>query len=475
MKSDLPADGARAKQIEAYEGDEPYLFVCYSRQDAAQVLADMQRLQQAGVRLWYDEGIIGGNRWREAIARAVTNCAQLLVFLSATAVKSKHVRREIALADELEKPLLAVRLCEAAIPAELRLILQERQWIEKWKMAPEQYQRAVLKALHTSVFGEKMAKSRATFVVDAVDGGDYRTVTAAVAAAEAGATILVRPGLYRESILVNKPVQIVGDGQREDIVIEATGRPVVRFTVEDSRMAGLTLRQAGGGMWFGVDISSGRHLIEDCDISSQSLACVSIRDGANPTLRGNRIHDGKQAGLYIYDGGKGIIEDNDIFGNAFAGAEIKTGANPNLRGNRIYDGAGAGVLVHENGLGALERNEIRGSALAGVEICTGANPTLRGNRIYGGKTTGVLIHNNGTGVIENNFIFSNSGAGVTIVDCSNAAMRRNRITLNGFQAIWIHNGGAGTFLENELRGNDLGAWLVEPDCLANVIRAGNTE
>ena len=87
----------------------------------------------------------------------------------------------------------------------------------------------------------------------------------------------------------------------------------------------------------------------------------------------------------VYDNGVGTLEDNDISANALAGVEIKNGGNPTLRRNRIHDGQQAGVSVYDNGVGTLEDNDISANALAGVEIKTGGNPTLRGNRIHEGR------------------------------------------------------------------------------------------
>ena len=47
--------------------------------------------------------------------------------------------------------------------------------------------------------------------------------------------------------------------------------------------------------------------------------------GADPRLRRNKIHDGKQNGAFIQDSGLGTLEDNDITGNENAGVAIKTG------------------------------------------------------------------------------------------------------------------------------------------------------
>src|SRR6185503_19884988 len=119
---------------------------------------------------------------------------------------------------------------------------------------------------------------------------------------------------------------------------EATGKDSILFKANMGRIANLTLCQIGGGKFYSVDITQGRLDLEGCDITSQSLACVCIHDGADPRLRRNRIHIGKSVGVLVYGNGQGTLEDNDIFINELAGVEVRQGSNPTLRRNRIHDG-----------------------------------------------------------------------------------------------------------------------------------------
>ena len=301
-------------------------------------------------------------------------------------------------------------------------------------------------------------------------------MSAAIEAAKPGDRILVRPGLYEEALVVDKPLEILGDGPVSDIEIRTRDSYALVFRAGIGRVANLTLRQAGGeGTWFGVDIRQGRLDLEGCDISSQSSACVAIRDGADPRLRRNQIHDGKQSGVIVYDSGLGTLEDNDITGNALAGVETKSGGNPTLRRNQIHDGKAGGVFVQDSGLGTLEDNDITGNAYSGVEITTGGDPTLRRNQIHDNKQTGVYVHDSGLGTLEDNDITGNAYAGVEIRVAGNPTMRANRINRNEYQAVWIYNGGRGVVEDNDLTGNAKGAWLIEKDCEANVTRARNEE
>jgi F-box protein 11 len=120
------------------------------------------------------------------------------------------------------------------------------------------------------VAGQVTAKTEPpTHVVDPFPGrGDFTTVGAAIMAAMPGDRILVRPGLYDEGLVVDKPLEILGDGSVSDIEIRARDANVLMFQASIGRVANLTLRQAGGeGKWFGVDITQGRLDPEGCDVS----------------------------------------------------------------------------------------------------------------------------------------------------------------------------------------------------------------
>jgi F-box protein 11 len=329
----------------------------------------------------------------------------------------------------------------------------------------------------TSAAGGVTAKTEPpTHVVDAYQRGDFTTVSAAIKAAKPGDRILVRPGLYEENLVVNKPLEILGDGPVADIEIRARRTHVLAFRAGIGRVANLTLRQAGGSAaWYGVDITQGRLDLEGCDISGQGNACVAIHSGADPRLRRNKIHDGKQAGVFVYDSGLGTLEDNDITGNTFSGMEIRTGGNPTLRRNQIRDNKQGGVFVYDSGLGTLEDNDITGNTFSGVSIKTGGNPTLRRNQIRDNKQAGVFVYGSGLGTLEDNDITGNGEAGVEIKAGGNATVRGNRINRNAYQAVLVSEDGRGVVEDNDLTGNERGAWDIAADCKANVIRARNKE
>jgi F-box protein 11 len=314
-----------------------------------------------------------------------------------------------------------------------------------------------------------------THVVDAYQRGDYATVSEAIEAAKPGDRILVRPGLYEESLVVNKPLEIIGDGPVEDIEIRARDAHVLTFQASIGRVANLTLRMASEGEELGVAIFQGRLDLEGCDISTQGGSCVFIVDGADPRLRRNVIRDARDSGVFIYQGGLGTLEDNEITGNSLSGVEIRTGGNPVLRRNRIHDNEQDGVAVADGGLGTFEDNEITGNAYSGVSITAGGNPVLRRNQIHDNEEHGACIYESGLGTFEDNEITSNGQAGFEIETDGNPTVRGNRINRNGYEAVWVQDGGKGVIEDNDLTGNTRGAWDIDKESEPNVTRARNKE
>ena len=231
-------------------------------------------------------------------------------------------------------------------------------------------------------------------VVVAKSGGNYTSISEAIRQVASNTRILVRPGLYSEGLIINKRLEIIGDGPGEQIIVESSDADCVLMLTENATISNLTLRCIAGQKnkkYYAVDISQGCLVLTDCDISSNSLACVAIHGSAtNPLLRQCKIHGGKQIGIFVYDKGSGRIEECDIFGNTLSGILIQEMGNPTIHACQVHDGEAGGIAIHTNGLGTIEACDIYANALAGISIKTGSNPVIQNCRIYSGKQGGVF-------------------------------------------------------------------------------------
>lgn len=268
-------------------------------------------------------------------------------------------------------------------------------------------------------------------VVDPWPGnGDFTTISSAIAAAEPGSRIFIRPGDYPENLMLDKALELIGDGAREDIRVVVSEGHAMHVTAAMARVSTLTLlRSAGEGKGVALWVTAGRAAFEDCAFSSKSLSAVVVK-GAAPSFRRCRFHDSTQSGLFVHENARPRIEDCELVGNGLHGLAIKTGAEPVLRrcvlrGN-TYDGA----FVYENGRGTLEDCELIGNGFDGVATQEGGAPTVRRCTLADNQRYGVRTEDAESG---------------------------------------------GTFEGNTLRDNRRGNWSFAPGSEKNVVRRDNTE
>jgi len=86
--------GASSYPHSAHQGSEPFIFVSYSRTDRDLVNPEIRWLQDHGINVWYDEGISGASRWRDAIAGKIADCSLFVLYVSGNSAASQVCRRQ---------------------------------------------------------------------------------------------------------------------------------------------------------------------------------------------------------------------------------------------------------------------------------------------------------------------------------------------------------------------------------------------
>lgn len=304
------------------------------------------------------------------------------------------------------------------------------------------------------------SSARASFVV-ALDGsGDFLTLSDAIRRAQAGTRLVVRPGIYNEGLVIDKSLEIVGDGALEEIIVRATTSSCLIMRTEEATISNLTLRgQARGGGanddgFFAVDISHGRPLFEGCDINSDSLACVAIHNPtAAPVIRACRIHHGVDSGVFAFDGAQGVIEACDISENANIGIAITGGAKTSVRDCHIHHGADAGVVIWNRAANTIEGCDIYANRRTNVGISDAGVATLRRCRIHDGENTGVFTHREGQATIEECNIYAHAESEIVVTGGGDVRLSRCQIHDGQSQGVFVHDAGRAVLEACDVFGN----------------------
>lgn len=220
-----------------------------------------------------------------------------------------------------------------------------------------------------------------TRVVDQSGKGEYRTISDAVKAAQPGDRILVRPGTYRESIEIRKPIEVVGDGNRDQIILQATGGDAILCRVEGAKVANLTLRQAQPRSNSALVFYGGRLVVENCDCSNSTGMGFRVASETDLTVRRSRIHDCKDYGIFLSTGAKATLVDNDIVNNRGSGVTIMTDAVAVVRSSRITGNQNAAIWVNEKGSCIAEDNDLRGNSGGAIYAAPGAKKVQRARNL----------------------------------------------------------------------------------------------
>ena len=296
----------------------------------------------------------------------------------------------------------------------------------------------------------------ATHVVAADGSGSFTTIGEAVAAAAEGDTILVKPGQYREALVIDKDITLQGDGPREGIVFSFPeggpndpdwGLPVT-LVVKDSRatIAGLTILTPakGGAVW----VSGGSPTFEDVSVENvpDGMGTFNFGEGTSAIVR-----DSSWDGFWMIDASPVTIEGNTINGfSRLFGPDPAT-----ISGNTFL----AGADLHVQGLaGLIEGNEFTDAA---ITVESGADSdsavTVRGNTFHDVRwnadhgQAAILVQDAGstTDIVDNTITGSDTGIGVAfgsaatimgndlsgnraalVVTSSDVAIEGNTITAN---------------------------------------------
>jgi parallel beta-helix repeat protein len=273
-------------------------------------------------------------------------------------------------------------------------------------------------------------------------GGCYTTISAAVAAAAVNDIIDVGPGTYRETVLITKPLSLVGylatidaTGLSRGIFVNGMATPnltevhISGFTVKKANFEGILVANSS-------DVSISDNTILDNDLSLSNAACPGIEafetneqddcgegihllGSHHSIVTGNSVHDNSGGILISDDTGAthdNLISFNSVHDNSFdcgitlashppaaiTGSMLPLGvfhntiyANDSEKNGLNVAGAGAGVGIFASIPGAssygnvVVNNFLKDNGLPGIAMHAHApNQNLNDNMLVGNTILG---------------------------------------------------------------------------------------
>lgn len=274
-------------------------------------------------------------------------------------------------------------------------------------------------------------------------GADFPFIGPAIAAASAGDTIRVSAGVYRENVLVDKPLTIRGDGF--PLLIGTGAGTVVTLAAPGCELSGLVIEGSGTGETNATD------------------AGVQVLSNGNRVI-GNRLRR-VFYGVVVANATRNEIADNEIeglrdlpFGRRGDGIYLYRAPENLIARNRI-SGERDAIYFQYAPRGRAVDNVVRDSRYALHDMFS--DDALIARNTFSDSAVGANIMNSRRVRLERNQIQRNRGVpgvGLTLKDCDDAVVGGNAIVENA-RGLLVEGSSANLFTGNTFRANDTAVTL----------------
>lgn len=319
------------------------------------------------------------------------------------------------------------------------------------------------------------ASASKMYIVDDDGFAQYHSIGEAVDVANDGDTIYVKPGTYREHIVLDKSivlmpprgedgiVNLAGDGSDIGIEVQADGCTIEGLTISDFAGPGIYVESKGNEIRKNVLVdnvhgiflnATSGNVIENNQQQGGYCGVVLLSASGN-TVTGNIAEDCAGStelpgsGILLNSASKNVISESSAEGCAM-GFRLVSGSSENeLSGNNMID-CRFGVLIEmaseansirggsiENSTTAISLNDasknliqdntVKNSTNFGIAIFSSTENSFVENSLVGIET-GIMISENSWGNIFTDNGIETAGSGIVITDSSANRLERNLLT-----------------------------------------------
>jgi hypothetical protein len=290
----------------------------------------------------------------------------------------------------------------------------------------------------TTPITQVLPSSHSVWVVDS-------NVNEACRKANPGDYIIIKEGIYHESLMINKTLTIMGTCSPDRVVI-THDQDVIRLCMDhvvgSINIAHVTISQTKSRtdqMDCCINISgktSASVFIEDCVINGgNGAAIVCNQQDGDITIRSSRISASTGCGIMFSLSSASVsIDDCEVFGHQEQGVVFDkcTSAIITVTDSHVYNNQSHGLLIKDtNSDISIQGNEIYENGNGIMIISDTANVMIDKNQIKDHVEQGVIVQGNAIVVIQNNVATGNQLGNFMLTDtCEIVGNIEHELTLD---------------------------------------------
>lgn len=315
---------------------------------------------------------------------------------------------------------------------------------------------------------EKQAESRTVLTVGRSGTGRFLSLRVALRHAGPGALIQVQPGCYRESLVIEKDVQIVGLGTASEIVVDGGKDAALVVKAAGASVQGMGFRteRTDGGPC--VDLIRGEPALDGCRFEGGGEACIRIGGQARALFKDCEVRTTARLALEVAPAAQVHLESCTLERFQRAGLSLGRGAQGHATGLRVGPAAGAGVHVMADAQVRLEDCEVSGAEAGGIEIDPGGGAELTRCRLTNSRFAGVLALDRSRAALTECEVGSHRCAGIHAQPGASVVIQRSRVAGNEGYGVSLLEDALATLEGCEVSCNGLAGLLVLRGATAQV-------
>lgn len=239
-------------------------------------------------------------------------------------------------------------------------------------------------------------QKRSVLTVWAGNSDCHQTIASAIAVANDGDVISIRPGVYTETVVIDRSVTLSGTGNSGDVRIEAMAGAAIACAAGDARISGITIQRSAGDV--AVDIESGSLSMDECTVEAATEVAIVVRSDAKFTAHSTRVGNESGAGVLVYDGGSAEISKSVLHDIATTALVVRGSSSVHFTDSEI-DTVQGGFLVADGARLTVTLGKVSGAEQSMVTVESGGTVDITDTVFSGGAGIGILATTGATATL----------------------------------------------------------------------------
>ena len=298
-----------------------------------------------------------------------------------------------------------------------------------------------------------IAPAQATIYVGDCDEAGLTTISEAIEKANENETIIVCEGIYRENVVIDKPLILKASGNvtieaidADDFVVWLKANNVVFSGFNVTRgLFGITLDNvrgcriennrvfANGDTGIGLEDSSWNEVINN--VANKNLAGIVLIGSNNNTIKDNTASENEYTGIYLENSSRNEVSNNIFNNKNLYGIVLFRSNNTIIKDNTASENKCTGLYLQYSSRNEVSNNIINKN-LYGIVLFRSNNTIIKDNTASENGNWGIYLEDSSRNEVSNNIINKN-GCGIVLIGSNNTIIKDNTAYENRGWGIYL--------------------------------------